>query len=94
MAKKQTPVTETATAAPRRVAKPRAPRVTAATHSKNAAPVEVVPATPAPVVENSSEVIAALAYGYWEARGRQGGSATEDWLCAEREYRKLVAARS
>jgi hypothetical protein len=29
--------------------------------------------------------IAELAYSYWEARGRQGGSAEEDWLRAERE---------
>ncbi len=29
--------------------------------------------------------IAELAYSYWEARGRQGGSADEDWLRAERE---------
>jgi hypothetical protein len=26
-----------------------------------------------------------LAYSYWEARGRAGGSALEDWLRAERE---------
>jgi hypothetical protein len=32
--------------------------------------------------------IAALAYSYWEARGRQGGSPTEDWLRAERELRR------
>jgi hypothetical protein len=32
--------------------------------------------------------IAALAYSYWEARGRQGGSALEDWLRAERELQK------
>jgi hypothetical protein len=32
--------------------------------------------------------IAALAYSYWEARGRQGGSAAEDWLRAERELRQ------
>jgi hypothetical protein len=32
--------------------------------------------------------IAALAYSYWEARGRQGGSPAEDWLRAERELRQ------
>lgn len=32
--------------------------------------------------------IAALAYSYWEARGRQGGSALEDWLRAERELQE------
>lgn len=33
--------------------------------------------------------IARLAYSYWEARGRQHGSALEDWLRAEREVWKL-----
>ena len=32
--------------------------------------------------------ISALAFSYWEARGRHGGSAIEDWLRAERELRK------
>jgi hypothetical protein len=40
-----------------------------------------IPASPA------HEQIAALAYSYWEARGRQGGSPEEDWLRAERELR-------
>jgi hypothetical protein len=31
------------------------------------------------------EKIALLAYSYWEARGRQGGSPEEDWVRAERE---------
>lgn len=31
------------------------------------------------------ERIALLAYSYWEARGRQGGSPEDDWLRAERE---------
>ncbi len=30
--------------------------------------------------------IAELAYGYWEARGRQGGSQAEDWFRAERAF--------
>jgi hypothetical protein len=29
--------------------------------------------------------IAELAYSYWEARGRPGGSPWEDWFRAERE---------
>jgi len=29
--------------------------------------------------------IAALAYSYWESRGRSGGSPWEDWFRAERE---------
>ncbi|HLK67774.1 MAG TPA: DUF2934 domain-containing protein [Bryobacteraceae bacterium] len=32
--------------------------------------------------------IADLAYSYWDARGRQGGSPQEDWLRAERELRE------
>ncbi len=36
----------------------------------------------------SHQEIAALAYSYWEARGRQGGSQREDWLRAERELRQ------
>ena len=32
------------------------------------------------------EEIATLAYSYWEARGRQGGSAEDDWYRAEREW--------
>jgi len=35
----------------------------------------------------SHEEIARLAYSYWEERGRQGGSAAEDWQRAERVLR-------
>jgi hypothetical protein len=31
--------------------------------------------------------IAALAYSYWEARGKRDGSHLEDWFRAERELR-------
>ncbi|MBN2320711.1 MAG: DUF2934 domain-containing protein [Acidobacteria bacterium] len=31
------------------------------------------------------EKVALLAYGYWEERGRQGGSPEEDWYRAENE---------
>jgi hypothetical protein len=40
------------------------------------------------------DAIARLAYSYWEARGRQGGSAEEDWLRAETEIRNALAARA
>ena len=40
-------------------------------------------APPAP----THEQIARLAHSYWEARGRQGGSAEQDWLRAEAELR-------
>jgi hypothetical protein len=36
---------------------------------------------------SEEEQVALLAYSYWEARGRQGGSAEEDWLRAVREIR-------
>jgi hypothetical protein len=46
---------------------------------------------PVPPVEEvrrpGRQEIASLAYSYWEARGRTGGSAWEDWLRAERELR-------
>ena len=31
------------------------------------------------------ETVSRLAYSYWEARGRSGGSPEEDWLRAEEE---------
>ena len=31
------------------------------------------------------EIVAQLAYSYWEARGYEGGSPEEDWLRAEEE---------
>jgi hypothetical protein len=37
------------------------------------------------------EKIALLAYSYWEARGRQGGSPEEDWVRAEREVLSSLA---
>ncbi len=40
------------------------------------------------------EQIALLAYSYWEARGRQGGSPEDDWLRAEREFRSRNAGDS
>ncbi len=37
--------------------------------------------------EPTHEEIALVAYQYWEARGRQGGSSEEDWHRAEHELR-------
>ncbi len=98
MAKKQVNVKENAAAAtpalPARAAKPRAPRVKAAQHSK------IVSSEPAAVAvqtaadnspEDAEAAIARIAYGYWEARGYQGGSAIEDWVRAESEYRQLAS---
>lgn len=38
--------------------------------------------------ERRQSEIAAIAYSYWEARGRQGGSAEDDWYRAEREWER------
>jgi len=81
-----------------RVAKPSTTRVKTVKHSK-ATPIEV-PAAPKAVeipavlttvvsapVEDPHAAISAIAYGYWEARGYQGGDAADDWFRAEAEYR-------
>jgi len=47
------------------------------THLSETAPTAV------PVIHH--DAVAQLAYSYWEARGRHGGSQEEDWLRAERE---------
>ena len=62
--------------------KPRVSRVKSVTHSKTAAAPVAAPA----VAPNAHEMIAKIAYGYWESRGYQAGSAEQDWLRAEREY--------
>jgi hypothetical protein len=41
--------------------------------------------------EVTNDVVARLAYSYWEARGYQGGSPEEDWLRAEQELRASIA---
>jgi hypothetical protein len=89
MAKKQEIVKKTAVAAPpTRAAKPKTPRVKAAQHSKLVSAELVIAQTS----ENPHEVIAQIAYGFWESRGCQGGAAIEDWLRAEHEYRQRMAA--
>jgi len=96
MAKKQVIVKETvAAAAPARAAKPRAPRVKAAQHSKVVSSESASHAIVAEssVAENTGDVIAQIAYGFWEARGRQAGSPLEDWVRAEHEYRQRIAAK-
>ena len=65
----------------------RAPRRAAVAASEDAPvtlpePSAESAATPVPAAP-SREDIARLAYSVWEARGCQGGSAEEDWLCAE-----------
>ena len=51
------------------------------------APVSVSAETVRPNPEAAHEDIARLAYCYWEARGRQGGSPEADWLRAEQELK-------
>jgi hypothetical protein len=63
--------------------------VTRTRHRAKPAPAaeEHAPEAAAPQTADEHEEIARLAYSYWEARGCTGGSAEEDWLRAEREYR-------
>ena len=93
MAKNQTTAKEKATESSSvRAPKPRAPRVTASQHSKvvSSEPVE------SPVMQQSSgnahQVISEIAYSYWESRGYQHGAHLEDWVRAEHEYGKRLAA--
>ena len=59
-------------------------------HAKNnAEPVLETPTAAAPIAI-THEAIAHLAYSFWEARGRQGGSPEQDWLRAEQELLKLA----
>ncbi len=63
-------------------AKASAPKSAAQRHRKTAGPVTAVET---PVQNPNTEDIARLAYSLWEARGRQDGSADEDWFHAEQE---------
>jgi len=90
MPKKQAIVNETAAAAsPARAAKPKTPRVKAAQHSKVVSTESVI-AQSHP--HEAHDAVAQIAYGFWESRGRQGGTALEDWVRAEHEYRQRLAA--
>ena len=62
-------------------ARRRTTHVKAAQHAEPAAQPSALPAE-----VSEREQIARLAYSYWEARGRQGGSPEEDWSRAEREF--------
>ena len=54
--------------------------------TESAPAVEVSnPTTSTPVAAPTNEQIAHLAYSLWVARGCQGGSPEEDWLCAEQQ---------
>ena len=88
MPKKRTAENEMVSAAAAAAAPAR--RKPAVARKKHAASAPASPQTKAAepaAVEPSPEEIAKLAYFYWEARGRQDGSAEEDWLRAELELR-------
>ena len=79
-----------------------APAVKRNTRVRTAKPVEAVAdAVVNPALESVQEArvevvdahsaIAKIAYGYWEARGGQGGSMAHDWLLAEKEYYQSLA---
>jgi len=91
---------ENAAATPERAAKPKTskttvsvksatPRVRVAKHKAATvameAPAVTAPAVTAPVL-NPHDEIARIAYGFWEARGREHGYHEQDWLRAEQEY--------
>jgi len=105
MAKKLEIVKESAApATSNRTAKPKAPRVKAAQHSKaisaESVTTELPPQSAEPETtdlgsvesQHPHDVIAKIAYKLWESRDGQGGSALEDWVRAEHEYRQLIAA--
>jgi hypothetical protein len=91
-----TPASRRKSTAPRsKTAAPRSKH--SATQAETPATSSVgLPASPAAAVaaigEPTRDEIASLAYGYWEARGYQGGSQDEDWLRAEQELRVRVSA--
>jgi hypothetical protein len=94
MAKKQSIVKETAVTVPAaRTAKPKTPRVKAAQHKVVVSEPVAMPAAADVHVENPHDVIAKIAYSYWEARGRVGGAEMEDWTRAEQEYRQRASSK-
>ena len=85
--KKETKATPAETA---RTARKTAPRVSTAKH--RAVKTLEAPISGEANKENNREMIAAIAYGYWESRGCQGGDSMEDWVRAEKEFSTLGAA--
>ncbi len=55
-------------------------------------PMTVCPETAGAMLGVTHDNIARLAYCYWEAGGRQGGSTEEDWLRAEQELKSRQEA--
>jgi hypothetical protein len=88
MARKQAIAKEIAAEPPARAAKPKTPRVKGAQHSKVSTESPFSSSHP----EDAHEVIARIAYSFWESRGCATGAALEDWIRAEHEYRQRIAA--
>jgi hypothetical protein len=80
----ETKADEPSARAAKRTATTKAPRVNAARHTKALVESVVDPK------ENAHDLIARMAYSYWEARGGEDGNAIADWLRAEHEYRERV----
>jgi hypothetical protein len=64
------------------------PRVKAAKHRSAASAGSGT--TPAAEPEVTRELVASVAYGYWESRGYEGGDPVEDWLRAEQELNRSL----
>ncbi|HWF09149.1 MAG TPA: DUF2934 domain-containing protein [Bryobacteraceae bacterium] len=85
----ETKADEPSARAAKRTATTKAPRVNAARHTKALVESVVDPKENDPK-ENAHDLIARMAYSYWEARGGEDGNAIADWLRAEHEYRERV----
>jgi Protein of unknown function (DUF2934) len=88
MAKKSVAVEQKAQPAKKAVVKKSAPRVKAAKH--RTPPAVSLPEVRETPREITQAMIAAIAYGYWESRERQGGDPVEDWLRAENELSRKI----
>jgi hypothetical protein len=82
MAKKQTEVKAVKeTVLP---VKKAAPRVRTSKHRAASIPMP----QEEPLRKVQQEIVARIAYGYWEARGFRDGDPLQDWLMAEAEIRR------
>jgi hypothetical protein len=61
------------------------PKRASATHSRKSPAPTAAESSAFPASVPDREVIARLAYSYWEARGCTGGSPEDDWFRAEQE---------
>ena len=73
------------------VKRPKTPRAPTTVGPESTA-IRKTRASLGPLSDAEREEVARIAYTYWQARGGQGGSAEEDWLRAEEEYRERRAA--